>query len=91
MGRAFQPSQEFVRYVRLVQAYLFDLLPDTCRGLVDIRMPGAHESKKWELPSKGLPKDFAAAFQDLYVMCASDAKVRQRTSEWIALMLDTTS
>jgi hypothetical protein len=77
--------------LRLVQAYLFDLLPDTCRGLVDIRMPVTHESKKWEVPSKGLPKDFAAAFQDLYVMCASDAKVRQRTSEWIALMLDTTS
>jgi hypothetical protein len=49
MGRAFQPSQEFVRYVRLVQAYLFDLLPDTCRGLVNIRMPGTHESNKWKI------------------------------------------
>ena len=74
----------------LVQAYLFDLLPDTCRGLVDIRMQGARESGKWEVPSNGLAKDFAAEFQDLYVLCASNAKVRHRTSEWVSLMHDTT-
>lgn len=73
----------------MIQAYLFDLLPEGCRGLVDIRVPGARETGKWQFPSKGLPKDFAAALQDLYVLCASNAKVRQRTGEWIALMRET--
>lgn len=51
----------------LVQAYLFNLLPENCRGLVEIRVPGVRESGKWEVPSKGLPKDFAATFKNLYL------------------------
>jgi DNA-binding Xre family transcriptional regulator len=73
----------------LVQAYLFDLLPENCRGLVEIRAPGVRETGKWEVPSKGLPRDFAAAFKNLYLLCVSDVKVRQRTAEWIALMRET--
>jgi transcriptional regulator with XRE-family HTH domain len=38
----------------LVEAYLFDLLPDGCRGLVDIRVPGARQAGKWEVPSEGV-------------------------------------
>ena len=74
----------------LVQAYLFDLLPDACRGNVDIRLPGTRETGKWEVPSRGLPKDFAEKFSTLYVLCASNAKVRQRTKEWIAVMREST-
>lgn len=75
--------------VALVQAYLFDLLPDGCRGLVEIRVPGARETGKWEVPSKGLPRDFAAAFRALYVLCVSNVKVRQRTTEWVEIMRET--
>jgi len=73
----------------LVQAYLFDLLPESVRGMVDIHISGTREASNWEVPSKGLPRDFAVAFRDLYVLCASNAKVRQRTSEWVALMKET--
>jgi transcriptional regulator with XRE-family HTH domain len=73
----------------LVQGYLFELLPNECRGNVDIRTPGAREAGKWEVPSKGLPKDFAEKFRDLYVLCASNPKVRRRTKEWIELMSET--
>jgi transcriptional regulator with XRE-family HTH domain len=70
----------------LVQAYLFDLLPEDCRGLVEIHVPGAREAGRWEVPSKGLPPDFAKAFRELYVLCASRPRVRQRTREWVAIM-----
>lgn len=70
----------------LCQAYLFDLLPDTIRGMVDIRLVGAKDSGKWEVPSKHLPTDFARAMRDLYILCASDVKVRERTAEWIQIM-----
>ena|GEM_PF-756788 len=73
----------------LVQAYFFDLLPESCRGLVEIRVPGAREAGKWEVPSKGLPRDFAAALRSLYVLCVSSVKVREYTREWIALMRET--
>jgi transcriptional regulator with XRE-family HTH domain len=73
----------------LVQAYLFDLLPDGCRGLVAINVPGAREVGKWKVPSKGLPQDFAAAFRDLYRLCVSRPSVRQRTAEWIEIMRET--
>jgi transcriptional regulator with XRE-family HTH domain len=74
----------------LVQAYMFDLLPDGCRGLVEIRVPGVRESAgKWEVPSKGLPGEFAAALRDLYVLCVSSARVRQRTAEWVRIMRET--
>lgn len=75
----------------LVQAYLFDLLPENCRGLVEVRVPGANRAGKWKVPSKGLPTDFAAALRDLYVLCVSRAKVRERTAEWIKLMRETSS
>jgi transcriptional regulator with XRE-family HTH domain len=70
----------------LIQAYLFDLLPEECRGLVEIRVPGAKETGRWSVPSKGLPKWFAAALRELYVLCASNATVRQRTAEWVKMM-----
>lgn len=73
----------------LIQAYLFDLLPDECRGLVEIRVPGIKESGRWKVPSKGLPKDFAAALRELYVLCVSRVKVRQRTAGWIEIMRKT--
>lgn len=41
------------------------------------------------MPSKGLPEKFAAEFADLYKLTASNAKVQQRTSEWVQLMRDT--
>lgn len=74
----------------LVQAYLFDLLPESCRGLVEIRTAGAKETSKWEVPTKKLPQDFAAAFRELYVLCASRPKVRQRTAEWVEIMREIT-
>jgi hypothetical protein len=73
----------------LVQAYLYVLLPDGCRGLVDIRVPGARETGRWKVPLKGLPRDFAAALRDLYVLCVSNARVRQRTAEWVQIMRET--
>jgi transcriptional regulator with XRE-family HTH domain len=73
----------------LIQAYLFDLIPEGCRGWVDIRVHGAKETGKWKVPAKGLPEGFADAFRNLYVLCASNPKARQRTAEWIELMRET--
>jgi transcriptional regulator with XRE-family HTH domain len=73
----------------LVQTYLFELLSHQSRGLIEIRISGAREPGNWELPTKGLPADFAAALRDLYVLCASNVKIRQRTAEWVALMRET--
>lgn len=73
----------------LVEAYLFDLLPEGCRGRIEIKIPGASRAQHWEVPSKGLPEKFATEFADLYRLCASQVKTRQRTAEWIALMRDT--
>jgi transcriptional regulator with XRE-family HTH domain len=73
----------------LSQAYLYDLLPDSCKGLVDIRVQGSRETGKWDVPTKGLPADFAAKYRDLYALCVSQPKVLRRTSEWIALMRET--
>jgi transcriptional regulator with XRE-family HTH domain len=73
----------------LVQGYLFDLLPEDCRGLVEIRVAGAKETGKWEVPSKGLPKAFASDLQDLYRLCVAHPRVRQRTAEWITIMGET--
>ena len=72
----------------LAQAYLYDLLPPGCRGLVDIRVPGVHE-KGWEVPTKGLPADFATEFRQFYRLCVAHPKVLQRTAEWVQLMRDT--
>jgi hypothetical protein len=55
--------------------------------------PYVHFTRAGRFVVKGIGYDTAmatCAFRDLYVMCASDAKVRQRTSEWISLMHDTT-
>jgi hypothetical protein len=73
----------------LIQAYAYDLLPEKLRGMVDIRVLGAREAGKWEVPSKGLPPAFAAEFVDLYKLTVSNSKVRQRTAEWIQLMRET--
>jgi len=56
---------------------------------VEFRVAGARESGKWAVPSKGLPTDFAAALQNLYVLCVSSVKVRQRTAEWVEIMRET--
>ena len=71
------------------QAYFFDLLPENLRGLLDVRLSGAKESGRWEVPTKGLPKDFAVAFRALYVLCATSVEVRERTGEWIEIMRET--
>lgn len=73
----------------LMQTYLFDLLPDGCRGLVDIRVPGDTGGVKWKVPSKGLPEEFAGAFQELYVLCASNVKIRRLTAQWAEIMRET--
>ena len=73
----------------LSQAYLYDLLPPSCRGLVDIRVSGSRETGWWEVPTKGLPPDFAARFRELYSLCVAHPKVLRRTSEWVALMRET--
>jgi hypothetical protein len=73
----------------LVEAYLYDLLPPECRGLVEIQHPGLKTGKGWTVPSKGLPKEFAGQWENFYRLCASSATVRQRTVEWIALMKET--
>jgi hypothetical protein len=41
------------------------------------------------VPTKGLSNDFATDFADLYKLTVSNAKVRQRTAEWIAIMEET--
>jgi transcriptional regulator with XRE-family HTH domain len=71
------------------QAYLYDLLPDSCRGLVDIRVSGNRETGRWEVPTKGLPPDFASKFRELYALCVAHPKVLRRTSEWVRLMRET--
>jgi len=73
----------------LIQAYAYDLLPDGCRGMVDIRVLGSRDGGHWEVPTKGLPQKFAAEFANLYKLTVSNAKVRQRTAEWIQLMRET--
>jgi hypothetical protein len=73
----------------LVEAYLYDLLPPGCRGLVEVKYPGQKSGKGWAVQVTGLPKDFANQWQAFYKLCAADAKVRERTSEWLALMRET--
>lgn len=73
----------------LVEAYLFDLLPESCRGLIEIQTPDARESGRWTVPTKGLPADFADAFRDLYRLCVNEPKVRERTMEWVGMMRET--
>jgi hypothetical protein len=73
----------------LVEAYLFDLLPESCRGLIEIRVPGAVNTGKWDVPTKGLPANFAAALRDLYVLCVANPKARERTAEWVEIMRET--
>ena len=70
----------------LVEAYLFDLLPESCRGLIAIKHPGAPAGGRWSLPAKGLSRDFAAEFGELYKLCVSSVEVRQRTGLWIEVM-----
>ena len=38
---------------------------------------------------EGSAKDFAAALRDLYVLCVSSVKVRQRTAGWVKIMRET--
>lgn len=64
-------------------------LPESVHGMVDISVAGAREHGHWEVPSTGLPKDFADAFRDLYMLSVSSATIRQRTAEWIAIMRET--
>lgn len=73
----------------LVEAYLFDLVPESCRSLVEFRVPGVKQGGRWAVPAKGLPVEFAEAFRDLYRLCVSQPKVRQRTAEWVQLMRET--
>jgi len=75
----------------LVEAYLFDLLPIKCRGLVEIKYAGMPTSGKWTLPTKGLNRNFAGQFEELYKLCVSSVKVRQRTKEWIEVMRETST
>ena len=73
----------------IVQAYLYDLLPESCRGLIEICVPGARDSGRWKVPSKGLPPHFAVELRNLYRLCVTDPKVRRRTAEWVELMRET--
>lgn len=75
----------------LVEAYLFELVPEPVRGLVEVRVPGAKQGARWAVPAKGLPVEFAEAFRDLYRLCVNQPKVRQRTTEWISMMRETTT
>ena len=75
----------------LAEAFLLDLISEECRRWVEIRRLGAKEAGRWQLPTRGLPPDFAAAFKDLYSLCVSNVKVRHRTREWIALMREITA
>ena len=70
----------------LVEAYLFDLLPEDCRGLIEVKYPGMPTGGKWTPPTKGLGRGFAGQFQDLYRMCVTSVKVRERTEAWIGIM-----
>lgn len=70
----------------LIEAYLFDLLPETCRGLIEIKYPGLPTGGKWTPPSKGLSRDFAEQVRDLYRLCVTSVKVRERTEGWINIM-----
>lgn len=75
----------------LVEAYLYDLLPAECRGLVEVKYPGQKTGKGWAVEVKGLDKEFAGQWEEFYRLCASSATVRHRTTEWIALMRETKS
>ena len=50
--------------------HIFDLLPEKCRGLIEIRWPGMQTGGRRE---------------DLYRLCPADAKAHQRTAEWVAM------
>ena len=43
---------------------------------------------KWKVPVRDLPKEFAAQFVELYRLCASSVRVRERTREWIKMMTE---
>jgi transcriptional regulator with XRE-family HTH domain len=73
----------------LIEAYLYDLIPPECRGLVEVKYPDQKTGKGWTVPVKGLPQEFAGQWADFYRLCASSATVRERTSEWLRLMADT--
>ena len=60
----------------LIEAYLFDLLPENCRGLIEVKYPGMPTGGKWTPPAKGLSRDFAEQLQTLYRLCATSVKVR---------------
>jgi DNA-binding Xre family transcriptional regulator len=70
----------------LIEAYLFDLLPENCRGLVEVKYPGMPTGGRWTPPSKGLSRDFAGQLRDLYRLCVISVKVRERTEAWIKIM-----
>ena len=74
------------RGAALIEAYLMDLVPEECRRWVEIRYPGMPAGLRWNVPAKGLPPEFAGQFAELYRLCVSSARVRERTKEWIAIM-----
>ena len=75
----------------LIETYLFDLLPENCRGLIEIKYPGMPTGGRWTPPAKGLSRDFAGQFRDLYRLCVTSVKVRERTEGWIGIMRETGS
>lgn len=70
----------------LIEAYLFDLLPENCRGLVEVKYPGMPTGGRWTPPAKGLSRDFAGQLRDLYRLCVTSVKVRERTEAWIKII-----
>lgn len=69
---------------QLVEAYLMDLMPESAKGLVSIKVDPT-DMKAWYLQHNRLPNGFAGLFEELYVLCVSHPKVRARTATWIEI------
>ncbi len=70
----------------LVQAYLLDLIADQDKDRLEIRVPNLSHGGHKEKFSEGLPKAFAAEFEELYRLCAASSKIRGDTKNWISIM-----
>ena len=73
----------------LAQAYFYEMLPSSLRGLGDVRMLGARDTSNWEIPLKGVPREFGDKLRDFYIACAENSEIRQLTKTWIQIMKET--
>jgi len=74
-----------VERANLTEAYAMDLLPDSAKGLVAIRVD-TMDMASWYLQRNRLPSSFAKKFEALYRLCVDHPKARAYTDVWIELL-----